>query len=70
MNSFFPDSFFLACPMCMSGAEGVLAEAANSAIAVMLVLLSGVLMGFLGFIFYLMKRAKNFTGDVPGEVAA
>lgn len=56
--------------MCMSGAEGVLADAANSAIAVMLVLLSGVLMGFLGFIFYLMKRAKRFTGDVPGEVTA
>lgn len=54
--------------MCVSGAEGVLADAANSAIALMLVLLCGVLMGFLGFIFYLMKRAKQFTGEVPGEV--
>lgn len=56
--------------MCMSGAEGVLAEAANSAIAVLLVLLSGVLMGFLAFIFYLMKRAKQYAGDVPGEALA
>lgn len=66
--SFLPDTFYLACPMCVSGAEGVLADAANSAIALMLVLLCGVLMGFLGFIFYLMKRAKQFTGEVPGEV--
>lgn len=70
MTAFLPDSIFLACPMCMSGAQGVLADAANSAIAVMLVLLSGVLMGFLAFIFYLMKRAKQYTGDVPGEAIA
>lgn len=70
MNSIIPDSIILACPMCMSGAEGVLAEAANSAIAVMLCLLSAILMGFLGFIFYLMKRAKLYTGEVPGEPIA
>lgn len=68
--SFLPDSIFLACPMCISGADGALAEAGNAAIAVMLVLLSGVLMGFLGFIFYLMKRAKKYTGEIPGEVPA
>ncbi len=70
MNTIIPDSIFLACPMCMSGAEGVLADAANSAIAVMLCLLSAILMGFLCFIFYLMKRAKLYTGEVPGETAA
>jgi hypothetical protein len=54
----------------MSGAEGVLADAANSAIAVMLCLLSAVLMGFLGFIFYLMKRTRQYVVDVPGDVHA
>lgn len=70
MSSLIPASIYLACPMCMSGAEGVLADAANSAIAVMLCLLSGVLMGFLGFIFYLMKRNRQYVVDVPGETVA
>ncbi|MEM6915090.1 MAG: hypothetical protein AAF491_00885 [Verrucomicrobiota bacterium] len=68
MMSQFADSIFLACPMCVGTTDGVLGDAANSAIAVMLVLLCGVLMGFLGFIFYLMKRAKTHTGDIPGDI--
>lgn len=57
----------LACPMCMSGAEGKGALAANSAIGLMLVVLCGVLMSFLTFIVYLAKRARRFREDVPGE---
>ena len=54
------DTFFLACPMCMSGADGKGALAANSAIALMLVVLCAVLMSFLSFIVYLAKRARRF----------
>ncbi|MEM9283424.1 MAG: hypothetical protein AAGA96_16495 [Verrucomicrobiota bacterium] len=56
----FMDSFFLACPMCMSGADGQLLLAANSAILLLLFVLCGVLMAFLGFIFYIARRAKRF----------
>lgn len=58
---------FLACPMCMSGAEGKMVLAANSAIALMLVFLCMVLMSFLTFIFYIARRAKRFASEVPGE---
>ena len=58
---------FLACPMCMSGAEGKTVLAANSAIGLLLVVLCTVLMGFLTFIFYLARRAKRYAAEVPGE---
>lgn len=63
------DTFFLACPMCMSGADGKGALAANSAIALMLVVLCAVLMSFLSFIVYLAKRARRFEleGTEEGE---
>lgn len=63
------DTFFLACPMCMSGADGKGALAANSAIALMLVVLCAVLMSFLSFIVYLAKRARRFEleGAEEGE---
>lgn len=57
----------LACPMCMSGAEGKTVLAANSAIGLLLVVLCTVLMAFLTFIFYLARRARRFQGEVPGE---
>ncbi len=57
----------LACPMCMSGAEGKMVLAANSAIALMLIFLCAVLMSFLTFIFYIARRAKRFEAEVPGE---
>lgn len=52
--------FILACPMCMSGsgADGKAAQAANSAILVLFVVLCGVLMTFVSFIVYLAKRAR------------
>jgi len=52
--------FILACPMCMSGtgSDGKVAQAANSAILVLFLVLCCVLMSFLSFIFYLAKRAR------------
>ena len=55
------ETLFLACPMCMSGAEGKSALAANSAIAFLLVILTGVLLSFLSFIFFLARRAKRYA---------
>jgi hypothetical protein len=52
--------FILACPMCMSGtsSEGKVAQAANSAILLLFLVLCGVLMTFVSFILYLAKRAR------------
>lgn len=66
MNSLI-DTFYLACPMCMSGAEGKTVLAANSAIAVLLVVLVAVLGSFFSFILYLAKRSKRYADDLPGE---
>jgi|TARA_B100001094_G_scaffold23400_1_gene19855 hypothetical protein len=52
---------FLACPMCLSGAEGQELIASNAAIFLLLLVLTGVLMSFFGFIVYLAKRAKRFA---------
>ena len=61
------DTFYLACPMCMSGAEGKTVLAANSAIGVLLVVLVAVLGSFFSFIIFLAKRAKRFADEIPGE---
>jgi len=61
------ENLYLACPMCMSGADGNTVLAANSAIALLMVVLCCVLASFLTFIFYLAKRAKRYAADVPGE---
>jgi len=60
-------TFYLACPMCMSGAEGKTLLAANSAIGLMLVLLMGIFAGIFSFIVYLAKRAKKYAHEVPGD---
>ena len=49
--------------MCLSGAEGQELVASNSAILFFLVVLTGVLMTFLGFIVHLAKRAKRFNSE-------
>lgn len=67
MTSLF-DTVYLACPMCMSGAEGKTVIAANSAIGLMLVVLFAVLGSLFSFIVYLAKRAKRYADDLPGEV--
>lgn len=48
----------LACAMCLGGASGELADAANVAIGLMLVVLTLVLSCFLAFIVFLGKRSK------------
>tara|TARA_R100000734_G_C3317712_1_gene111103 strand:+ start:2912 stop:3070 length:159 start_codon:yes stop_codon:yes gene_type:complete len=47
--------------MCLSGASGQELIASNSAIFLLLLVLTGVLMSFFGFIVYLAKRAKRFA---------
>lgn len=66
MSSFL-HTFYLACPMCMSGAEGKSLLAANSAIGLMLVLLMGIFVSLFSFIIYLAKRAKKYASEVPGD---
>ncbi|MEX2580643.1 MAG: hypothetical protein WD342_16420 [Verrucomicrobiales bacterium] len=61
------ETFYLACPKCMSGAEGQSLLAANSAIGLMLAVLLAVLASFFSFIVYLAKRSKCFADEVPGE---
>lgn len=66
MSSLY-ETFYLACPMCMSGAEGKTVIAANSAIGLMLVLLLGIFVGLFSFIAYLARRAKRYADEIPGE---
>lgn len=63
------DNAILACPMCLSGADGQQLIAANSAILLLLVVLVGVLMAFFSFIIYLVKRAKRFSEEEAAGVA-
>lgn len=53
--------------MCMSGAEGKEVLAANTAIALMLVVLAAVLGSLLSFIYYLARRAKRFQEETEGS---
>ena len=55
--------------MCMSGAKGQTALAANMAIGLMLVFILSVLAAFLGFIVYLSKRARMVTGEEDAMAA-
>jgi len=57
----------LACPMCMSGAEGKSLLAANSAIGVMLFFLLSMLGSFFAFIIYLARRSRKIAEELPGE---
>lgn len=52
------NTFQLACSMCLGGASGEIAEAANVAIGLMLVFLILVLGSFGYFIFFLARKAK------------
>ncbi len=49
---------YLACPGCISGLVGEIGIAANMAVFIMLGVLVLVLGSFLGFIFYLARKAK------------
>jgi|TARA_B100001057_G_scaffold412852_1_gene429132 hypothetical protein len=62
------DNVVVACPMCLSGADGKQLIAANSAILLLLVVLVGVLMSFFSFIIYLAKRTKRFAEEEAASV--
>ncbi len=49
--------------MCLGGATGELASAANYAIGLLLVVLLFLLGSFGGFIFYLRKRAMDVAAE-------
>lgn len=65
MSLLFPtiENAILACPMCMSGGEGNVLMAANSAIGFLLVVILAVLGSFLSFIFHLAKRARMIAAE-------
>jgi len=50
---------FHACAMCLGGASGEVALAANYAIGLLLVVLTFILGSFGGFIYYLRKRSSE-----------
>jgi hypothetical protein len=61
------------CALCLGGADGEIAIAANFAIGLMLIFVFGVLGSFGGFIFYLGKKARavaaedlTLNGDLSG----
>lgn len=58
--------------MCMSGtgADGKAAQAANSAILLLFLVLCSVLMAFVSFIFYLAKRARLVATEEEALAAA
>ncbi|MDB4657280.1 hypothetical protein OAK43_03355 [Verrucomicrobiales bacterium] len=67
-STFLAAMSILACPRCMSGADNNIAIAANSAIAVLFLILMAVLACFLTFIGYLAKRSKMAEEMVPVPV--
>jgi hypothetical protein len=54
---------FLSCAMCLGGADGELAMAANTAIGLMLSVLVVVLGSFLAFIFSLAKKSRMVAAE-------
>jgi hypothetical protein len=48
----------LACPVCFGQNDSPLAQAMNSGIIFMLVVVAGVLAAFASFFIYLMRRAR------------
>lgn len=61
---------YIACAMCLGGADGEIAIAANTAIGLMLTLLAIVLGSFGGFIFYLNRRARLVAAEDAAAAAA
>lgn len=58
---------FLACAMCLGGAKGEIANAANFAIGLMLIFVFLVLASFLGFIFVLAKKSRLAAAEEAAE---
>lgn len=59
----------LACAMCLGGAKGEMATAANMAIGLMLIFVFCVLGAFLAFIFVLARKARLAAADIEAGEA-
>ncbi len=63
----------LACPVCFGGdPDSPMIQSANWAVFTLLGVTGGVLTGFVGFIFHLIKRSRQALGqsyDVDGPSA-
>jgi hypothetical protein len=58
----------LACPICFGGdPDSDLARGMNWAVFTLLGLTGGVLTGFVGFIFHLIKRSRQALGQPEGD---
>ena len=57
----------LACPVCFGQNDSPLAQAMNSGIIFMLVVVAGVLAAFASFFIYLMRRAKLVAQQSEGS---
>ena len=56
-----------ACPICFGGdPDSPIAQGLNWAVFSLLGVTGGVLSGFVGFIFHLMKRSRQALGSEPG----
>ena len=57
-----------ACPICFGGdPDSQLAQSVNWAVFLLLGVTGSVLSGFVGFIFYLIKRSRQALGQPEGE---
>jgi hypothetical protein len=58
----------LACPICFGGdPDSQLAQSLNWAVFLLLGVTGGVLSGFVGFIFYLIRRSRQALGQPEGD---
>ena len=58
----------LACPICFGGdPDSDLARGMNWAVLMLLGVTGGVLTGFVGFIFHLIKRSRQALGQQEGD---
>lgn len=58
----------LACPICFGGdPDSQLARSVNWAVFLLLGVTGGVLSGFIGFIFHLIKRSRQALGQPEGD---
>ena len=65
----------MACPVCFGASDSPMAQATNTGIIVMLVVVAAVLVGFAAFFIHLIRRARmatdvsdaSSTGPVGGQ---
>jgi hypothetical protein len=58
----------LACPICFGGdPDSQIAQSMNWAVFTLLGVTGGVLSGFVGFIFHLIKRSRQALGQEEGD---